>query len=87
MAEHLPPATPSSLLHGDLHGAKLLLRERERDAVVGWECAQSGDPAYKLAVAVQGMARSVSTARMLEGYERAGGGAMRCEHVTFTSSP
>ncbi len=43
MEEHLPPATPSTLVHGDLLGQNILLGLSKPDAVIDWEYAQLGD--------------------------------------------
>jgi hypothetical protein len=44
--EHLPPGTASTLIHGDLLGQNILLGLGGPDAVIDWEYAQFGDPAY-----------------------------------------
>jgi aminoglycoside phosphotransferase (APT) family kinase protein len=49
--EHLPPAEPSSLLHGDLLGQNLKRTPNGDDVgVIDWAEAQIGDPAYDLAI-------------------------------------
>jgi aminoglycoside phosphotransferase (APT) family kinase protein len=76
--EHLPPAEPSCLLHGDLLGQNLLLSwEDEPVGVVDWGAALLGDPAYDLAVVTRGVRRPFQVSgglqRLLEEYHRAGG--------------
>jgi aminoglycoside phosphotransferase (APT) family kinase protein len=45
----LPPhAGPPVWLHGDLHGANLLVRSGRLAAVIDWGCLGFGDPAYDL---------------------------------------
>jgi aminoglycoside phosphotransferase (APT) family kinase protein len=76
--EHLPPAKPSRLLHGDLLGQNLLLSlEDEPVGVVDWGAAFLGDPAYDLAVVTRGVRRPFQVSgglhRLLEEYHRGGG--------------
>lgn len=66
MLEHLPPATPCMLVHGDLHGANILLETGEPDAVIDWEYAQLGDPAFELAVITRGRRRPFQIERGLD---------------------
>jgi aminoglycoside phosphotransferase (APT) family kinase protein len=54
--DHLPPATPASLLHGDLLGQNLRLElEGDGVAVLDWGEAVIGDPAYDLAIVTRGV--------------------------------
>jgi aminoglycoside phosphotransferase (APT) family kinase protein len=76
--EHLPPAQPSRLLHGDLLGQNLLLSwENDSVGVVDWGEAFLGDPAYDLAVVTRGVRRPFQVSgglrRLLEEYRRVGG--------------
>jgi aminoglycoside phosphotransferase (APT) family kinase protein len=79
MTEHLPPATPSVLLHGDLLGQNILLSiEKEQpDAVIDWELAQLGDPAYDLAIVTRCKSKPFQIGngreRLLDAYARAVG--------------
>lgn len=66
MVEHLPPSTPCVLIHGDLHGANILLGAERPDAVIDWEYAQLGDPAFDLAVVTRGRRRPFLVERGLE---------------------
>lgn len=66
MLEHLPPATPCALVHGDLHGANILLEAGGPDAVIDWEYAQLGDPAFELAVITRGRSRPFQIERGLD---------------------
>lgn len=85
MEEHLPPATPSTLVHGDLLGQNILLGLGEPDAVLDWEYAQLGDPAYDLAIVTRGVRRPFQIDggmdRLLEANARAGGAAVTRAHV------
>jgi aminoglycoside phosphotransferase (APT) family kinase protein len=84
MRDHLPPATPSALLHGDLLGQNILLGVDEPDAVIDWEYAQVGDPAYDLAIVTRGVRRPFQVDggmdRLLEAYARSGG-VVEQDHV------
>jgi aminoglycoside phosphotransferase (APT) family kinase protein len=53
--EHLPPAEPSTLLHGDLLGQNILLAVDGPHHVIDWEYARRGDPAYDLAIVTRGI--------------------------------
>ncbi len=85
MQEHLPPAGPSTFIHGDLLGQNILLRLGEPDAVIDWEYAQFGDPAHDLAIVTRGVRRPFQIAggmdRLLEAYAQAGGAEMEVAHV------
>jgi aminoglycoside phosphotransferase (APT) family kinase protein len=75
--EHLPPETPSVLLHGDLLGQNILLHPNEPPAVIDWERAELGDTAYDLAIVTRGVRQPFQIAhgleRLLEAYRAAGG--------------
>ncbi len=83
--EHLPPATPAALLHGDLLGQNILLLRDERPGLIDWENAQLGDPAYDLAIVTRGLRRPFKTtdglARLLDAYAEAGGELVTAEDV------
>lgn len=85
--EHLPPEAPSVCLHGDLLGQNILLMPGREPAVIDWEFARIGDPAYDLAIVTRGVRRPFQVegglARLLEAYERAGGAAVESRHVHF----
>jgi aminoglycoside phosphotransferase (APT) family kinase protein len=85
MHAHLPPEAPSKLVHGDLLGQNVLLGLSEPDAVIDWEYAQFGDPAYDLAVVTRGVRRPFQIQggmdRLLEAYARAGGAEIDRKHV------
>jgi aminoglycoside phosphotransferase len=53
----LPHDQASTVLHGDLLPQNLLFENREKPqiAVLDWECAQIGDPAYDLAIVTRGI--------------------------------
>lgn len=58
VADHVPPAEPSRLLHGDLLGQNLHLSlEDDIPGVVDWGEALLGDPAYDLAIVTRGVRR------------------------------
>jgi aminoglycoside phosphotransferase (APT) family kinase protein len=84
---HLPPAVPSSLLHGDLLGQNILLDPSESlpFAVIDWEYALRGDPAYDLAIVTRGVREPFQLpdglGRLLDSYAAAGGCAVTRAHV------
>jgi hypothetical protein len=55
--DHLPPDEPPSLLHGDLLGQNVLVHMELPPAVIDWERAAGGDPAYDLAIVTRGVRR------------------------------
>lgn len=75
--EHLPPEQPAVLLHGDLLGQNILLCPGQPPAVVDWEYARLGDPAYDLAVVTRGAKDPFQTAggldKLLGVYREHGG--------------
>jgi hypothetical protein len=83
--EHLPPASPSTLVHGDLLGQNILVGFDERDAVIDWEYAQFGDPAYDLAIVTRGVRRPFQIEkgmeRLLDAYANAGGAEVTRAHI------
>ncbi len=85
--EHLPPATPSVLLHGDLMGQNILVDtwEDELPAIIDWSLAQLGDPAYDLAIVTRGVRRPFKKAdglaRLLDAYAEAGGQPLSAAEV------
>lgn len=82
--DHLPPATPSVLVHGDLFGQNLLFHMTLPPAVIDWEGASRGDPACDLAIVTRGSRRPFGHDRGLElllcGYQ-ATGSEVTVEHV------
>ena len=80
---HLPPETPSCLLHADLLGQNLLVPLLEEGpherhlSVIDWERAELGDPALELAILTRGVRRPFGRAdgldRLLEAYHAHGG--------------
>jgi aminoglycoside phosphotransferase (APT) family kinase protein len=64
--EHLPPAEPSTLLHGDLLGQNILLAFDGPHHVLDWEYARVGDPAYELAIVTRGVEQPFQIDRGLE---------------------
>jgi aminoglycoside phosphotransferase (APT) family kinase protein len=75
--EHLPSEQPAVLLHGDLLGQNILLCPGEPPAVVDWEYARLGDPAYDLAVVTRGSRDPFQTTgglgKLLDVYREHGG--------------
>ncbi len=76
MRDHLPAERPACLLHGDLLGQNILWTPMEPFAVVDWERATIGDPAYELAIVTGGVKKPFQVAgglkRLLHAYnERA----------------
>ncbi len=57
MLEHLSPEEPGVLVHGDLLGQNILLLAGASEAVIDWEYARVGDPAYDLAIVTRGVRR------------------------------
>jgi aminoglycoside phosphotransferase (APT) family kinase protein len=84
--EHLPPALPSSLVHGDLLGQNILIDPGEERpfAVIDWEYAMRGDPAYDLAIVTRGKRTPFQQPdgfrALLESYA-ACGHALAADHV------
>jgi aminoglycoside phosphotransferase (APT) family kinase protein len=76
-------------VHGDLLGQNILLGVDDRDAVIDWEYAQFGDPAYDLAIVTRGVWRPFQIEkgmeRLLEAYAKAGGAEVTRAHVNLTS--
>ena len=74
---HLPPAEPSTLLHGDLLGQNILLAIHGPNHVIDWEYARRGDPAYDLAIVTRGVKQPFQIAngleRLLDAYRARGG--------------
>ena len=85
--EHLPPATPSVLLHGDLLGQNILVDiwEDAPPAVIDWSLAQRGDSAHDLAIVTRGERRPFKKtdglARLLDAYAKAGGQPLTAAEV------
>jgi len=65
--EHLPPAEPSTLVHGDLLGQNLRLLPGAPLGVLDWERALRGDPAHDLAIVTRGVRKPF---QVVDGMER-----------------
>jgi aminoglycoside phosphotransferase (APT) family kinase protein len=65
---HLPEGRPSTVLHSDLLPQNVLLDESGggRIAIVDWQEAKLGDPAYDLAVVTRGVRKPLGVERGLE---------------------
>lgn len=84
--DHLPQTRPVVLLHGDLLPQNLLLDlATEKIAVVDWEFAQLGDPAYDLAIVSRGrrqpFKRPEGLKCLVKAYRQAGGAAISVTDV------
>ncbi len=83
--EHLPPANPSVVVHGDLLGQNLLLSPLDPTGVIDWEYSTLGDPAYDLAIVTRGVRRPFQLdggfERLLEAYAAAGGANVSAAQV------
>jgi aminoglycoside phosphotransferase (APT) family kinase protein len=85
--EHLPPADPARLVHGDLLGQNILIDPTAElpFAVIDWEYAIRGDPAYDLAVVTRGVRQPFQIPdgldRLLESYATSGGVGVTDKHV------
>ncbi len=83
--EHLPPDDPSTLIHGDLLGQNILLHPEEPPAVLDWEYAGLGDPAYDLAVVTRGKPKPFDLgngfALMMKAYAAKGGKRIQASEV------
>lgn len=77
---HLPPPHASGLLQGELLGQNILLSSEAPPALLDWEHAQLGDPAYDLAVVTRGTRRPFQAqdgmVRLLDGYASTAGTAI-----------
>jgi len=85
--EHLPPASPATLVHGDLLGQNILIDPTAAlpFAVIDWEYAIRGDPAYDLAIVTRGVRQPFQIPhglnRLLERYAASGGVGVTDKHV------
>ncbi len=83
--DHLPPAHPSVLLHGDLLGQNIVLAPGTPPTVIDWEYARYGDPAYEFAIVTRGVKHPFQTAdglaRLLDAYRHHGGCEVKAEQV------
>ncbi|KYF73879.1 phosphotransferase family protein [Sorangium cellulosum] len=74
--DHLPEEAPSTLVHGDLLGQNILLHWEQPYAVIDWEVATRGDPAYDMAIVTRGSARPFQVdhglTRLLDAYAAQG---------------
>jgi len=76
--DHLPVGRPAVVLHGDLLPQNVLVHPiSQRLAVVDWEYARIGDPAYDLAIVTRGDRKLLGVdgglRRLVEAYCVAGG--------------
>ena len=82
----LPRGEPTALVHGDLLGQNILLALNDPPAVIDWEYAVRGDPAYDLAIVTRGVKQPFQVERgldkLLDAYYRHGGDqAVARDHV------
>jgi aminoglycoside phosphotransferase (APT) family kinase protein len=86
---HLPPGGPSHLLHGDLLAQNILLDlDLElAPALIDWEYARIGDPAYDLAIVTRGRRKPFKASRgfekLVDAYRSAGGAEVSPLQVGF----
>ena len=82
---NLPDERPASLLHGDLLGQNILAAEDAPPALIDWEYAQAGDPAYDLAIVTRGARQPFKLpdglTALVEAYTEAGGVGVTVAHV------
>ncbi|WP_437310940.1 phosphotransferase family protein [Sorangium sp. So ce388] len=73
---HLPEEEPSTLVPGDLLGQNILLHWEKPLAVIDWEYATRGDPAYDMAIVTRGARRPFQIdhglTRLLDAYATQG---------------
>lgn len=83
----MPPDVPAAFVHGDLLGQNILLWPGALPAVIDWEYAEQGDPAYDLAIVTRGVRRPFQVdrglGRLLEAYAAAGGLPLTAADVHF----
>lgn len=83
--ENLPDALPPVLLHGDLLGQNILISPTEPPALIDWEYALRGDPAFDLAIVTRGVRRPFQLegglSRLVNAYVRHGGQDVSAAHV------
>ena len=85
--EHLPPATPARLLHGDLLGQNLLRDPFEElpIGVIDWAEARLGDPACELATVTRGLVKPFQSPTglrdLLAAYNERAEEPVAAEHV------
>ncbi|WP_437320777.1 phosphotransferase family protein [Sorangium sp. So ce385] len=74
--DHLPEEEAAALIHGDLLGQNILLHGEQPYAVIDWEYATRGDPAYDMAIVTRGSARPFQIGhglrRLLDAYAAQG---------------
>jgi aminoglycoside phosphotransferase (APT) family kinase protein len=84
---HVGSSAPAVVLHGDLLGQNILLSPETPPAVMDWEYATLGDPAYDLAIVTRGVRQPFQVAggleRLLEAYAAAGGAPVTVRDVRF----
>jgi aminoglycoside phosphotransferase (APT) family kinase protein len=85
--DHLPPSTPTVLIHGDLLGQNIRIMPEQNPGVIDWNCCQKGDPAYELAIITRGVKRPFSKSdglkKLVEAYHQAGGVELDISRVYF----
>lgn len=92
VAENLPSAPRTTVVHGDFRNGNLIVGEDGVRCVLDWELAQRGDPMLDLGwlcvktwrfggpLPVGGFGRRED---LFEAYEKAGGGPVDADHVRF----
>ena len=87
-SEHLPPAEPARLLHGDLLGQNILIDPTTDPlhGVIDWERVAFGDPAFDLAIVTRCTRQPFQipdgAQRLLDAYHDSGGSpSVSLDHV------
>jgi aminoglycoside phosphotransferase (APT) family kinase protein len=84
---YAPTDGPCKLIHSDLMSQNILLTPSGRPAIIDWEFAMRGDPAYELAIITRGeravYGRGDGFERLLDAYAVAGGCPLRAADVCF----
>ena len=88
LREHLAASRPATVLHGDLLPQNVLLdAHTRRPAVVDWEYARIGDPAYDLAIVTRGKRKLLGCGdgvrHLIDAYCQAGGIALSPADIRF----
>ncbi len=87
LSDHVDVGRPAVLLHGDLLGQNILLGIDEPDAVIDWELARPGDPAYDLAIVTRGVKKPFQIpeglTRLLGSYRASGGSVTEIDVLFF----
>lgn len=91
--EHMPPASPMRLVHGDFRNGNMIIRPDGISAVLDWELAHVGDPmqdlgwlcigAWRYSVIDKPVGGFGEREDLLAGYEAGGGGKVGLDVLRF----